>query len=96
MKNNTNKIEPRRIACYWFTGIVLSISYIFLRDLNWRGSEQLHTLMEVAATLLALMVGAMALVRFYSKKNNLQFYDRCSQFHGGKWIHFSRCQCNIC
>jgi len=41
-----------------------------LRGSSWKGSEQLHTLMEVAATLLALIIGVMALVCFYSKKNN--------------------------
>ncbi len=38
--------------------------------MEWRGAAQLHTLMEVIATLLAVVVGAMALVRFYSKKDD--------------------------
>ncbi len=46
------------------------MSYVLLRKSAWHGEAQLHTIMEVIATLLALMVGAMALVRFYSKKNN--------------------------
>jgi len=41
-----------------------------MRGTTWHGSATLHTVMEAVATLLALTVGAMALVRFYSKKNN--------------------------
>lgn len=50
-------------------GIVLG--QVLLRDVSWQGSTQLHTLMEVVATFLALFVGAMALVRYYTKKTNL-------------------------
>lgn len=39
-------------------------------ETEWKGSVQLHTLMEAVATFLALTVGVMALVRFYSKKDN--------------------------
>lgn len=35
------------------------------------GDIHLHTLMEVVATLLAGVVGTMALVRFYTRKSNL-------------------------
>ena len=41
-----------------------------MRGTTWHGSATVHTVMEAVATLLALTVGAMALVRFYSKKNN--------------------------
>ncbi|MCU0981257.1 MAG: methyl-accepting chemotaxis protein, partial [Pirellulaceae bacterium] len=50
---------------------MLCVGYLLLRTSSWHGSAELHTLMEVAATLLALLVGAMALVRFYSRKTNL-------------------------
>ncbi|MBC8337685.1 MAG: PAS domain S-box protein [Alphaproteobacteria bacterium] len=59
----------RRIASYWLTGIILSFTFSALHGHEWRGSVQLHTLMEVTATLLAAFVGAMALVRHYSKKD---------------------------
>ncbi len=36
---------------------------------GWKGSVQLHTIMEIVATLLAAMIGALALVRYYSKKD---------------------------
>jgi len=34
------------------------------------GGTELHTAMEVPAAFLALMVGSMALVRFYVKESN--------------------------
>ena len=51
-------------------GIALVLSYALARGVEWRGAGDIHTNMEIAATLLAFMVGIMALVRFYSKKDN--------------------------
>ena len=53
------------------TAIVLCLGYGVLRDSGWQGSAPLHTVLEAVATLLAFMVGVMALVRFYSRKNNM-------------------------
>ena len=44
--------------------------YPLLRRSPWLGSTELHTLMELLATTLALFVGCLAFLRFYSKKNN--------------------------
>ena len=41
---------------------------------DWRGTTELHTLSEVVATLTALMVGVVALVRCYAKKNNTYLF----------------------
>ncbi len=54
-------------SLFWLLGIGLSLSYLLVRDSSWEGSVQLHTLMEVIATTLALFVGVMALIRYYSK-----------------------------
>ena len=43
---------------------------LLIRGTPWRGSTGVHTLMEAGATVLALIVGALALVRFYSKKQS--------------------------
>jgi signal transduction histidine kinase/CheY-like chemotaxis protein len=59
-----------RILTYIAVFLVLLLSYFFLRKSTWQGSTQLHTLMEVIATFLAFMVGILALLRFYSRKNN--------------------------
>jgi signal transduction histidine kinase len=64
------KVQKKRIASYIALFIILFLGYLWLREVTWEGSKQLHTVMEVIATLLAFMVGSMALVRFYSKKNN--------------------------
>ena len=44
--------------------------YPLLRRSPWLGSTELHTLMELLATTLALFVGCLAFLRFYSKKNS--------------------------
>src|SRR5712692_5191456 len=41
-----------------------------IRRSDWFGSGQLHTLIETATTLLGLTTGAMALVRYYTKKSS--------------------------
>ncbi len=60
----------RRAFVYWAVGGGLVLSYAVMRGAKWQGGAPLHTLMEGLAFLLALAVGAMALVRFYAKKNN--------------------------
>jgi hypothetical protein len=61
----------RRVIAYLGAGAGLTLVYAFLRGTPWHGSITLHTAMEAVATLLALVVGAMALVRYYSRKNNI-------------------------
>ena len=63
-------IVKRRVFSYWAVAVSLVVGYMLMRGSGWQGSGQLHTLMEGVATLLALLVGAMALVRFYSQKDN--------------------------
>jgi PAS domain S-box-containing protein len=60
----------RRAVSYWLTALGLILAFTVFRGVEWRGSTELHTHMELIATLLAMVVGAMALVRFYSKKDN--------------------------
>ena len=63
-------VVRQRVIAYLFVGAGLTLCYAVIRGTTWHGSATLHTVMEAVATLLALTVGAMALVRFYSKKNN--------------------------
>ncbi|HSY63857.1 MAG TPA: response regulator [Terriglobales bacterium] len=37
----------------------------------WQGNEELHTLLETIVTVLGFVTGAMALVRYYSKKSGM-------------------------
>ncbi|MFA6971002.1 MAG: PAS domain S-box protein [Gallionella sp.] len=60
------RYEKRRVI-YVATALVLLGGGFLLRNTEWQGSTSLHTLMELAATLLAAFVGTMALVRFFSR-----------------------------
>ena len=64
----------KRVAAYWLTGLVLTLFFAGLYDVEWRGSAPLHTNMEIIATLLVAFVGAMALVRFYTQKDNTYLF----------------------
>jgi PAS domain S-box-containing protein len=64
----------QRAIKYWGVSIVLGIILVIFRHSDWVGSINLHTIMETAATILALIVGALALVRFYSKKSNVYLF----------------------
>jgi hypothetical protein len=59
-----------RVTSYLLTGLGLTLALSIFHGSEWRGGAQLHTLMEIIATLPAVFIGAMALVRFYSKKND--------------------------
>lgn len=65
-----NRIDNRRrIQGYIGLGMASILGYLLLRNVGWQGGKQLHTLKEVLATFLASTVGAVAIVRYYSKKN---------------------------
>ncbi len=65
-----NTAAMRRTAIYWAVGLGLVLIYALLDGSTWRSGAHLHTIMETVATLLALVVGAMALVRYYSRKSD--------------------------
>lgn len=60
----------RRLATYFLVGIGSTIGYFSLSDTSWFSDGHLHTMLEVVATLLAGIVGAMALVWYYNQRNN--------------------------
>ncbi len=55
---------------YIFLFIFLFILFFILRSFTWVGNKQLHSVMESMSALLSFMVGILALVRYYTKKNN--------------------------
>ncbi len=57
-----------RAVVYWVVFLLLVAGSFLLRDNPYRSSADVHTLVESMATLLAFVVGALALVRFYSRK----------------------------
>jgi signal transduction histidine kinase/CheY-like chemotaxis protein len=59
----------RRSLAYASLAVVLLLGGLRARHLSWHGSAELHTILETVATVLALVTGAMALVRYYTRKN---------------------------
>lgn len=41
---------------------------VLVQGVRWRGNAELHTLIETVCALLALMGGAIALTRYYTRK----------------------------
>ena len=68
---NAAQVPARgRGLSYWLLGLVLTVGYCIVHGSAWQSSVHLHTLMEFIATVLALIVGVMALLRFYSKQDS--------------------------
>jgi PAS domain S-box-containing protein len=57
-----------RIAVLWVLLLLMVGGSLLVRGTPWRSSSTAHTLMESVATVMAAIVGALALVRFYSRK----------------------------
>jgi anti-anti-sigma regulatory factor len=57
--------------------IILLLSYLLILQVPWQGNTQLHTLMEAVTTFVALTVGILALVRFYSQRSNTFLFIGC-------------------
>ncbi len=60
-----------RSLLYALVLVVLLLGAFPLRRVAWQSNAEFHTLLETIATLLALTTGAMALVRYYSKKSSM-------------------------
>ncbi|MCC3861040.1 ATP-binding protein [Pseudemcibacter aquimaris] len=74
MENENNKKTNERAIILFSVFILLLIGAIITPSLQWKGSLTSHSLVEVISTLLALFVGLMAMVRYYSRKENLIFF----------------------
>ena len=66
--------QLRKIWIYVTIAAVITVLGIALQPMAWKGTAELHTLMELTATLLALIVGVVALIRFYAKKQNTYLF----------------------
>ena len=61
--------SAERITIYWILVLLLlGGSLLIGNDVLWATNASIHTTMEAIATLLAFIIGALALVRFYSRK----------------------------
>jgi len=59
------------MIAYVAVSLLLILANGVLWTSTWHASPAFHTLMEAVATLLAAVVGVVALVRYYSQKNNI-------------------------
>ncbi len=71
MNNNTESRARIRIITYLAVFILLFLGYFLIRDSQWHGSSQLHTVMETMATIFALSVGIVSIMLFYNRRNTL-------------------------
>ena len=62
-----NRVRNRALS-YVTVFAVLGIASFPVRQMNWHGTTELHTLLEAIATILALLTGVMALVCHYTRK----------------------------
>jgi PAS domain S-box-containing protein len=59
---------PERSTVYWIILVVLVLGAYFMKFLDVTNDQSRHTIWEFISTTLAFVVGSLALVRFYSKK----------------------------
>jgi len=59
---------PERSTVYWIILVVLVVGAYLMKELDFTTDQSRHTIWEFISTTLAFVVGALALVRFYSKK----------------------------
>ncbi len=66
-KGFANPVQTRSLG---YAGLLVGLLAlrVLAGQITWVGNAELHTLVETVATLLALVIGAMALVRYYSQK----------------------------
>jgi signal transduction histidine kinase len=60
----------KRVLAYALTGVGLLLAFFLVKTSNWQGNKELHTIMEVIATLLAVTIGVLALIRYIAKRDN--------------------------
>jgi Membrane-associated sensor domain len=63
-----NQAEGRSLA-YALLCAALLLTSLPIHRSTWHGSREIHTILETIATVLALVTGAMALVRYYARKS---------------------------
>jgi PAS domain S-box-containing protein len=74
-----------RTLIYVLLTVVLLLGSIPAHRSGWQGNAELHTLFEIVATVLQFVTGAMALVRYYTKKSHM-FLLLGSGFLGGAFL----------
>jgi len=67
MVPSVNSAKTRAMVYAGFLS-VLATCGVLVQGIRWHGNAELHTLIETVSTLLALMGGAIALARYYSRR----------------------------
>lgn len=65
------RLVGRRLGIYLGLLLGAAVGFLLLRDGMVVGGPRLHVVVEALAAALALFLGVLALVRFYSRKNNV-------------------------
>jgi hypothetical protein len=68
---HTHASDLNKQIQYLLLSFILIVGFVLLRTIPWTGTSAIHTIMETIATVLACMVGIMALARFYARRNTL-------------------------
>ncbi|MBD3633301.1 MAG: EAL domain-containing protein [Methylophaga sp.] len=63
-----------KIIQYTSVVLLLLLLSVFSTRYDWHGSIELHTLMETIATILALTVGILSLIRYYGRSETQYLY----------------------
>jgi len=76
MKNNPlvekgHDKGQERVIIYCFFALGLVILELLLLDSQWKSDALFHTILESIAAVLAILVGTVALIRFYSRPSNI-------------------------
>lgn len=75
LTDKTNvRISRRQVLSFVSLVAVLFAVYVMLARSTWKGNSELHTLYEMASTLMAAIVGVLALIRYYARKDNYLLY----------------------
>jgi len=77
MSDHRQATAVHRIVAYGATAIGLTAVFMAFGGRGWQGDASLHTDLEIIATVLAGIIGAMALARFYSKRENSFLFLGC-------------------
>ena len=71
-------LEPdrtfRRLGIYAALAVALLLDGLVLRSSDWHTGAALHTVVEVTACVTAFFLGALALMRYYSKGHTALFF----------------------
>jgi len=63
-----------RLLSYGLVGAAAIAAYVLASGVDWHGSAIGHTVMEVSSGLLAIVVGSIAIIRYYARREAMFMY----------------------